>query len=109
MSMQLYLSDYMTWNTIKEYNYDLELAKSDGDKEKIKLINNKIKAFKESNVAGILSEAIKWMEDNNQDNPFSMPGITQKYFDAAEKRLTSHRSCSRKECSITKKATRTTL
>lgn len=87
MSMQLYLSDYMTWNTIKEYNYDLELAKSDGDKEKIKLINNKIKAFKESNVAGILSEAIKWMEDNNQDNPFSMPGITQKYFDAAEKKI----------------------
>ena len=28
-----------------------------------------------------------WMEDNNQDNPFKTPGMTEKYFDSAHSKI----------------------
>lgn len=85
LGMQSYLADYMTWNAIKDYEYDLEMAKSDGDQAKIDLINEKIDTFTKQNVTGVLAEAIEWMNENNEDNPFTMPGMAEKYFDSARK------------------------
>ena len=85
MGMQLYHADYMTWNTAKDYYYELEQAKIDGNQAKIDLINEKIKSFEEQNASEILREGFKWMEENNEDNPFKMPGITEKYFETAQK------------------------
>lgn len=31
LGIQTYLADYMVWNIIREYSYDLEVAKADGD------------------------------------------------------------------------------
>ena len=84
LGIQTYLADYMVWNIIREYSYDLEVAKADGDQQKVDLINNKIETFKKQNVGAILSEGMKWMEENNEDNPFKMPGMLEKYFASAQ-------------------------
>lgn len=84
IGMQLYLADYMAWNTAKDYYYELEVAKADGDQTKIDLISDKIKSFEKQNVSEILTEGIQWMEENNEDNPFKMPGMTEKYFESAQ-------------------------
>ena len=84
LGMQLYLADYMAWNTAKDYYYELEQAKIDGNQAKIDLITEKIKSFEEQNASEILSEGFKWMEENNEDNPFKMPGMAEKYFETAQ-------------------------
>ncbi len=83
--IQSYLADYMAWNTLKDYNYELEAAKADGNKTKTKIINEKIKTFKKNSISDTLAEGIKWMEKNNEDNPFKMPGLDEKYFESAQK------------------------
>lgn len=84
LGMQMYLSDYMVWNTIKDYDYELASAKADGNQKKISLIKEKIKTYKEQNISEILSEGIKWMEKNNEDNPFKMPKMSEKYFESGQ-------------------------
>lgn len=84
MGMQLYLSDYMAWNVVRDYYYDLETAKAEGDTSQIVLINDKIERFKKDSISIILAEGIKWMEKNNEDDPFKMPGMSQKYFESAQ-------------------------
>lgn len=84
LGMQMYLADFMVWNTAKDYYYDLESAKIEGDQTKIDLIQDKIRSFEEENASEILSEAVKWMEDNNEKNPFNMPGMAEKYFESAQ-------------------------
>ena len=86
VGMQAYLADYMTWNTLRDYNYELEVANADGDKEKAALIKEKIAKFKKQNVdGGILAEGIKWMEKNKEDDPFKMPGMAEKYLEEGSK------------------------
>ena len=87
LGMQAYLADYMIWNTAKDYYYDLEAAKAEGDQAKIDLITEKIKSFEEQNGSEILEEGVKWMEENNEDNPFKMPGMAEKYFEEAQKTI----------------------
>lgn len=83
LCMQLYLSDSMSWDILKSYYDDLETAKAEGDQSKIDSINGKIEKFKKENISDILIEGMKWMEENNEDNPFKMPGMTEKYFESA--------------------------
>lgn len=90
LGMQMYLADYMAWNTLNDYNYELEAAKASGDQTKIDIVNDKIARFKAQSVSDILAEGIKWMEENGNDNPFNMPGLEEKYFEAASE--TSGRS-----------------
>ena len=86
VGMQAYLADYMTWNTLRDYNYELEVANAEGDKEKAALIKEKIAKFKKQNVdGGILAEGIKWMEENKEDDPFKMPGMAEKYLEEGSK------------------------
>ena len=87
IGMQLYLSDYMAWNVAKEYYYELEAAKAEGDQTKTELISEKIESFKDQSVSDILAEGVDWMEDNNEDNPFKMPGMTEKYFESAQEKM----------------------
>ena len=86
-AMQLYLSDYMAWNVAKDYYYELEAAKQEGDQAKIDLLNTKIESFKKMNVSDNLLEAVQWMEDNHEDSPFKMPGMTEKYFAVAQENV----------------------
>ena len=82
--MQAYLADYIAWNTMKDYSYDLEEAKADGDQTRVDLLNEKIEMFKNYSISETLAEGIEWMEENGMDTPFSMPGLTEKYFASAQ-------------------------
>lgn len=84
LGLQLYLADYMAWNVAKDYYYELEAAKVDGDQQKIDLISQKIQSFEEQNASEILAEGVRWMEENGEDNPFKMPGLAEKYFQSAQ-------------------------
>ena len=87
LGMQAYLADYMSWNIIRDYKYELEAAKAKGDQAQIDLINEKIDSFKKQSISDILAEGVKWMEENNEDNPFKMPGIEKKYFESAQAKV----------------------
>ena len=87
MGMQLYLSDYMTWNVLKEYYYELDAAKENGNQEKVDQLNERIKSFQVESASAILSEGIQWREKINEDNPFKMPGMTEKYFESAQAKV----------------------
>lgn len=87
MGMQLYLSDYMVWNTAQDYYYDLEEAKAAGDQTKADLITRKIQTFEQQNASEILAEAVHWMEENGKDSPFEMPGMAEKYFESAQAKM----------------------
>ena len=83
LGMQLYLADFMTWNTARDYYYELEEAKAEGDQAKTDLISDKMRSFVEDSGSEILTEGVKWMEENGEDNPFKMPGLIEKYFESA--------------------------
>lgn len=83
----MYLADLMVWNTAKDYYFELEAAKLDGDQAKIDLINEKIRYFEEQSASEILAEGVKWMEENNEDDPFKMPGMAKLYFEAAQENV----------------------
>ncbi len=87
MGMQLYLADYMSWNTLRDYYYQLEDARLNGDQARVDLLTERIETHKKHNLSSILSEAVKWMEENHDDSPFNMPGMTEKYFEIADKNL----------------------
>lgn len=87
LDMQAYLADYMAWNTVRDYTYELDAAKADGDQAKIDLISEKIETFKKQNISDTLAEGLQWMEENNEDNPFNMPGMAEKYFESAQEKI----------------------
>ncbi|MBQ7218191.1 MAG: hypothetical protein IJS27_01700 [Ruminococcus sp.] len=87
MGMQLYLSDYMAWNAAKDYYYDLELAKAEGNQAEIDILTEKIERFKKEAGSVLLREAVEWMEKNNADDPFTMPGMAEKYFESAQDKV----------------------
>lgn len=82
--LQAFLADLITWNTLRDYKYELEMAKSEGDQTKINLITEKIDTFKKQNISDILAKGIDWMEKNNEDDPFKMPGMADSYFASGE-------------------------
>ena len=87
LDMQAYVADIMAWNTLSDYNYELEAAKADGDQTKIDIISEKIEKFKTHNISEFLAEGIKWMEENDEDNPFHMPGMEEKYYKSAQAKV----------------------
>ncbi len=92
LGMQAYLADYISWNTLRDYNYELEAAKADGDQKKTEIIEKKISEFKKQSISEILAEGIKWMEKNKEDDPFKMPGIVDKYFESAKETFDESRN-----------------
>lgn len=108
-SLQMYIADYMVWNTLCDYTSDLELAKAEGNEVKVKHLEEQINTFAEQSVSPTLGEGIKWMKENNMTNPFEMPGISEKYFGEAQKSSPPRTSCSRKDSATIPRATPTTL
>ena len=56
----------MAWNTLRDYQYELDVAKAEGNQTKIDLCTDKIEAFKKDTINGIIEEGIKWMKENNK-------------------------------------------
>lgn len=87
LDMQAYVADLMSWNALSDYDYELQAAKAEGDQTRVDLLNEKIELFKKHNISDILAEGIQWMEESGEDNPFHMPGMTEKYFASAQGKL----------------------
>ncbi len=81
--MQAYMADCLAWNTVNDYYIDLEEAKETGNQTRVDTLTKKIDKFKKNNTSVFLAEGIQWMEENDADNPFDMPGLTEKYFATA--------------------------
>ena len=86
--VQMYLSDTMTWNTMMEYMFDLEMAEAENDSIKMDLITEKLNTFADQNATEVLLDGLKWMEENDEESPFLMPGILDRYFVSANEKLT---------------------
>ena len=86
-AVQLYLSDTMTWNTLMEYTFDLEIAEAENDRIRADLINEKLETYADQNASEILLDGLQWMDENDAVSPFEMPGILDRYFVTANELL----------------------
>ncbi len=86
--IQTYLGDLIAWNTLSDYFFDRQIAVQAGNSAEAAVIDEKIQFFKEQNGSEILSQAMKWMDENDAKSPFDMPGIADLYFSAGNKLLT---------------------
>ncbi|MCR5829612.1 MAG: hypothetical protein K6F93_04580 [Lachnospiraceae bacterium] len=84
--MQLYLSDQMAWNTMMEYNFDLELAQTKGDDVEVAFIEEKLDTFIEQNCSEIMANAFSKMTDD-MNSPFEVEGMLDEYFVTANSLL----------------------
>ena len=55
--------------------------------EKVALLEQKLDTYAGQNASDILIEALQWMDKNDAESPFDMPGITDQYFESANKKL----------------------
>lgn len=86
--IQTYLGDLIAWNTLSDYFFDRQIAVQAGNSAEAAVIDEKIQFFKEQNGSEILSQAMKWMDENDAKSPFEMPGIADLYFSAGNELLT---------------------
>ena len=105
LDMQLYLADYMAWNTAKDYYFELESAKVDGNQAKIDLINEKIRSFEEQNASEILVEGVKWMEETTKIIRSKCPVWQRSILHRRRKRSMERRNCWKRVCVTTQRAT----
>ncbi|MCR5432063.1 MAG: hypothetical protein K6E95_05850 [Lachnospiraceae bacterium] len=77
--MQIYLSDQLAWNTMMEYNFDMELAHAKGDELEAAFIEEKLNSFIEQNCSEIMANAFEKMTDD-MSSPFEVEGMMDEYF-----------------------------
>ena len=81
---QLYLSDLMAWNTLIDYQYDMEIAKKDGDAQEAALIQEKIDYYRDKNCSERMQQAMSQINtEEGIDSPFLVEGFAEGYFDDA--------------------------
>ena len=81
-AFQEYLSDQLTWNTMSEYSFDLDIANAKGDTIEAELIEEKIENYIQQNGSEILFDAWEKMTDD-MSSPFEVEGMVDKYFETA--------------------------
>jgi len=83
--LQTYLSDLMAWNSMMDYQFDIEIANLNEKYEEAELIQTKLNAYIQENSSEYLMEAFEWMnrDDVSAESPFEMPGLIDKYFENA--------------------------
>ncbi len=81
-AFQEYLSDQLTWNTMSEYSFDLDIANAKGDTIEAELIEEKIENYIQQNGSEILFDAWEKMTDD-MSSPFEVEGMVDKYFENA--------------------------
>ncbi len=83
---QMYLSDQLAWNTMSEYNFDLEIAQAKGDDISAQLIEQKLESYIQDNCSDIMYDAWGKMTDD-MNSPFEVEGMIDKYFETANELL----------------------
>ncbi len=79
---QNYMQDTLLWNTINDYMFDKELAEANGNKEAVKLIDEKIQILIEDNCTDEFAEAVNWALDEGV-TPFDKEGLEESYYKEA--------------------------
>ena len=94
--MQRYLSDLMAWNTVMDYTFQEEIARTNGNEVEAQLIEAKIDTYLNSNCSEILIHAANEMNSYNAgvtdqsqkiNSPFDVKGVKDKYFERANELL----------------------
>lgn len=85
---QLYLSDLMAWNSIVNFEFDIEIARANGNNVQANIIEEKLQKFIDDNCTDELVEAINWANEQEEDvSPFDKEGFVDSYFEDANKLL----------------------
>ena len=85
---QIYLSDLMAWNSIVNFEFDIEIAKANGNTVQAQLIEEKLDKFIKDNCTEKLAEAIEWADKQSEDvSPFDKEGFVDSYFEDSNKLL----------------------
>ena len=85
---QLYLSDLVAWNSIVNFEFDIEIANANGNKVQAQLIEEKLQKFIDDNCTDELIDAINWANEQEEDvSPFSKEGFVDSYFEKANELL----------------------
>ena len=78
---QIYLSDIIAWNSILDYQFDAQIAESNGNLEEAEMINSKMEIYMQQNCSQGMLDAIVWAMDQGIDtSPFSQEGFVDSYF-----------------------------
>ncbi|MCR4617367.1 MAG: DUF4337 family protein [Lachnospiraceae bacterium] len=85
---QQYMQDLMVWNSIVDYQTELEIAEMEGDTEKAELIQSKIDILIYDSCSEEFVEAIEWaFEQDEWASPFDMEGYIDSYYAEAQEVL----------------------
>ena len=81
---QLYLSDLLAWNTLMDYQYDIDIAEKNGKTDEAAMLRDKFEKYVQQNCSERLVEAIgKIDEQAGIESPFQVEGFVEGYFDDA--------------------------
>lgn len=83
---QLYMQDMLTWNSIMDYRFDVELALAKGDTESADLIEEKIDLLIADNCSEEMQAAIEWADEQGL-TPFDKEGFVDSYYENALAKL----------------------
>ena len=85
---QLYLSDLVAWNSIVNFEFDIEIAHANGNETQASLIEEKLQKFINDNCTDEFVEAINWAKEQKEDvTPFDKEGFVDSYFTKANELL----------------------
>lgn len=87
---QLLIQDMLTWNMITEYQFDIEIAKLNGNDKEAELIEEKIDTLMESNASEQLVAGIEWLYNEAPEtaiSPFENEEIIDSYYTEAQAML----------------------
>ncbi|MBR6093994.1 MAG: hypothetical protein IKP92_03095 [Lachnospiraceae bacterium] len=85
---QQYMQDLMIWNNIVSIQTDIEIAKSEGDKEKAEILEAKLDTLIYDSCSDEFIEAIEWAFDQEEwASPFDKEGFMDHYYTEAQEVL----------------------
>lgn len=82
---QQYMQDLMVWNSIVDYQTELEIAQMEGDSEKAEIIQSKIDVLIYDSCSDEFQAAIEWaLAQEEWASPFDMEGYMDSYYAEAQ-------------------------
>lgn len=82
------MQDMLVWNSIMDYQFDVEIAEMNGKTDEAELINDKIEKLMYDNCSENMLDAIIWAADQEEDvSPFDKEDFIDSYYADAEVKL----------------------
>ena len=85
---QVMMQDMLVWNTIVDYSFDSEIARSKGLNEEADAIDQKMQKLMTDNCSPQMLDARAWASGQSTlENPFNKEGFRESYFTEAQEKL----------------------